>query len=138
MPDKKRLKPQKVNQGNKVTVKAKTTPPDILEYFAFSFLFLKTPYHVEDWCDADKIALVKHLAKLCTLQWNQIYSTQRHGFGSEKISQESIRPTLPPHITEELSLNAMRFSGLKPMIGYRDENIFYVLFLDHNFSVYSH
>lgn len=138
MPSRKRLKQQKLEQGKKFKVEVKTTPPDISDYFAFSFLFLKHPYHVDNCCNADKIALVTQLAKLCTITWNQIYSSHRHGFGTERISQNSIRPSLPSHITKEITINALRFSGRKPMIGYRQKNIFYILFLDHNLSVYQH
>jgi hypothetical protein len=62
----------------------------------------------------------------------------RHSIGTEKIDRSSIRPAIPPSVTEDVTLLAMRFNGLKPMVGYRDGRVFYVLFLDRDYTVYPH
>jgi hypothetical protein len=62
-----------------------------------------------------------------------------HGLGYEKIAVTSLLVTPPKFITEDQSnVLVFRFNGLKPMVGYRVRNIFYVLWFDHNFSVYPH
>ncbi|MEK8017899.1 MAG: hypothetical protein VSS75_013585 [Candidatus Parabeggiatoa sp.] len=41
-------------------------------------------------------------------------------------------------IPEDANFLAFQFYGMAPMIGYRDGSIFYILWLDIHFSVYSH
>lgn len=46
---------------------------------------------------------------------------------------------MPEFITEDkANLLAFRFSGKKPMVGYRIRNIFYVLWFDAAFELYDH
>jgi hypothetical protein len=114
--------------------------PDILEYPSFSFRFLQknTGHHLDNCKEEDRLQLICQIVKLSELTWNQIYSSHKHGFGSETIPYKKIKPTIPSHVTKDSTLLALRFSGHKPMIGYRDGATFFVLFLDHNFSVYNH
>lgn len=73
------------------------------------------------------------------MEWNTLYSTQRHGFGCEKIPQKQIKPTLPQSVLPDTSIFSFRFSSEKhPIVGFRKEGIFYILFIDHNFTVYNH
>ena len=46
--------------------------------------------------------------------------------------------TLPPNVTEDVTLLVFRFSGRKPMVGYRVKEAFYVLALDRDFTLYDH
>ena len=63
----------------------------------------------------------------------------RHGLGYEKIAINSINVQIRKFITEDQNnLIAFRFNGLKSMVGYRYRNVFYVLWFDHDFSVYDH
>lgn len=73
------------------------------------------------------------------LTWNDIKGSQRHGLGFEKIPRTSIKGSIPRIITEDLTeFLAFRFDGMKPMVGYREKNIFYVLWFDHDFTLYDH
>ena len=45
---------------------------------------------------------------------------------------------MPPHITGEVNLLAFRFFGRRPMVGYRNRTTFHVLWLDRDFTLYSH
>ncbi|WP_448216271.1 hypothetical protein [Endozoicomonas sp. 2B-B] len=59
--------------------------------------------------------------------------------GFEKIPKHQIRATIPAFITEEVTnLLAFRYHGKHPMVGYRVRDVFYVLWFDHNFSLYPH
>lgn len=125
--------------GKRFKAKEITTAPTTTEYPSFSFRYCcVNRYHVDHCDDPDKIALIRRIAKLSTMQWNQILLADRHGLGSEKIEQDIIRAQLPGHITKDTTLLALRFSNMKPMVGYRDGGIFYILFLDHDFSLYPH
>ena len=73
-----------------------------------------------------------------SLSWAQIRNSPKHGLGTEKISKDAIDEPLPRHLKEDADLLAMRFWTKAPMVGYRDGRIFYVLWLDPNFSLYDH
>jgi hypothetical protein len=72
------------------------------------------------------------------MTWNDIIQADRHGFGREKIARKAIRPPIPLHITEDVTFIALRFSGLKPMIGYQQGRTFQILWFDCDFNVYDH
>ena len=141
MPDPRNIKSLKKKKGKgsqHLKPPDRDTPPDKLQYVSFSFRHLQLSYHIADCDNCDKIALLERMAKLCCLTWYQVYSAERHGFGTETIRRSSIRPTLPSVVTPETTIIAFRFSGLKPMVGFRTREIFQVLFLDHDRTVYDH
>ncbi|BAZ81969.1 hypothetical protein PN497_16920 [Sphaerospermopsis kisseleviana CS-549] len=76
--------------------------------------------------------------RLSKLTWSQIHSQGRHQLGYEKISRDAIKAPIPKFITEDVNFIAFRFSGIKAMVGYRDGAIFYVIWLDRNFTLYNH
>ena len=87
----------------------------------------------------DKAAYADSIFKRRSVTWNDIQRMDRYGLGHEKIEITSLKVAIPKFITEdEHNLLAFRYSGKKPIIGYRIKNIFYVLWFDHDFSVYDH
>lgn len=71
--------------------------------------------------------------------WREIKSMPRHGLGLEKIDKKSIKAPIPKFITPDVEhFLSFRFHGLRPMVGYRQNDIFYVLWFDHNFTLYDH
>jgi hypothetical protein len=93
-----------------------------------------------DSCDIDeKVALAHKIYELCQLTWNQIINTHRGGLGSEKIARNAITgSSIPPHITPDVDILAIRFDGRKPMVGYRLDRIFHIIWLDTKFQLYNH
>jgi hypothetical protein len=74
-----------------------------------------------------------------TLSWKDIKKADRHGLGFEKIARTSISAPIPAFIKDDVDhFLAFRFNGLKPMVGYRSRDIFYVLWFDWNFTLYDH
>ena len=74
-----------------------------------------------------------------TLNWADIKRQHKHGLGFEKIPKHQIKVAMPRFITEEVdNLLAFRYHGKRAMVGYRVRNVFYVLWFDHNFSLYPH
>ncbi|CAD5935351.1 hypothetical protein PCC9214_01564 [Planktothrix tepida] len=115
-----------------------STPNYDLEPPVFCLRYLDKT-HGLDSCDQDeKAALVSTFYKLSQLSWRELRRAPRHGLGYEIIDRKSFRVTIPKHITEDVNLIAFRFSGLKPMVGYRDEAIFRIIWLDKSFKVYDH
>ena len=87
----------------------------------------------------DKAAFADSIFKRRSVTWNDIQRMDRYGLGHERIEITSLKVAIPKFITEdEHNLLAFRYSGKKPMIGYRIKNIFYVLWFDHDFTVYDH
>ena len=87
----------------------------------------------------EKAHFADRLYTLSQMTWAQIQSADRHGLGSEKIPTNALgTATLPAGVTQDVQLLAIRFSGMKPMVGYRSERVFHILFLDRNFSLYNH
>jgi len=71
--------------------------------------------------------------------WKDIKKADKHGLGFEKIAKNSIKAAKPACITEDLDdYLSFRFSGKKPMVGYRKQDVFYVLWFDHDFTLYKH
>jgi len=100
--------------------------------------YLQPGHDVNDLLEHDQQQLIKQLRLLSQLEWKQIEQAPRHGVGKENIAQNSIRKSLPPIVTKDIKLWALRFSGKKPMIGFRSGTVFHIVWLDHNFSVYGH
>ncbi|MBI2919195.1 MAG: hypothetical protein HYY01_14565 [Chloroflexi bacterium] len=72
------------------------------------------------------------------MTWRDINLAPRHGLGTEKIERSALRVPIPPDITDDVDFLAMRFSGRKAMVGFREQNIFHIVILDHNFTAYDH
>ena len=85
-----------------------------------------------------KVGLIHKLYELSQLTWNQITNTYRHGLGLEIIPYEQIRGRMPTHITNDQRFIAIRFHQLKPVVGYRNQRIFHILWLDYNMALYDH
>lgn len=84
---------------------------------------------------------IERLHKLSNLSWNQIITTQKHGFGTEKIAVGQIKPTLPKFVTPDVkNLLVFRANGdNRPFLGIRKSNIFHIIFLEERFGdVYNH
>lgn len=95
------------------------------------------PEHCLSRCNqTEKAHFADALLKRSRLTWSQLKSIDRHGLGYEKIKRSSIEVAIPEHITEDVNLIAFRFSGNYPMVGYRHQSTFFVLWVDRTHSVY--
>ncbi|EMP4480139.1 hypothetical protein ACCH70_004215 [Vibrio vulnificus] len=71
--------------------------------------------------------------------WTSIQQEDRHGLGCEKIARSSIKVAIPKEIPDDTEyFLAFRYKAKHPMVGIRRQNIFYVLWFDHDFKVYPH
>jgi hypothetical protein len=85
----------------------------------------------------DKAAFAERIRKLSTMTWNQIINADRRGFGREKIARDSL-PNPPSSVSEDVTFIALRFSGMKPMVGYQQNEIFHILWFDRDYNLYEH
>jgi len=89
--------------------------------------------------DEDKKQFAESIYKRKNIKWKDIRTIPKHGLGTEKIPRDQIKGTIPSHITEDISdFLCFRFNGKKPMVGYREKNIFYILWFDKDFTLYNH
>jgi hypothetical protein len=58
--------------------------------------------------------------------------------GYERISRNAIRGAIPSHIAKEVAFIAFRFYRKAPMVGYRDGDIFHIIWIDREFKLYAH
>lgn len=87
------------------------------------------------------IEFLLRLKKLSELGWKEIRTSQRHGFGMEKIPVENIHPKLPSCITPEVKhLHVFRATGSNlPFVGLEMQKVFRVFFIETNFGdIYNH
>jgi hypothetical protein len=99
---------------------------------------LRKDYCLSDCNKDEKAAFADTLHKLSQITWNEISSSSRHGAGYERINRDAIRSGIPVHLKADVNFIAFRFCGKAPMVGYRDENVFHVIWIDRTFSLYDH
>jgi hypothetical protein len=104
----------------------------------FSFHSLQKGYCISDCQQDEKAKFAETLRKLSQLTWLQLTNAPKYGLGHEKIFTEAIQDSIPQNIPKSDYFLAFRFDGMKPMIGYRENAIFHVLWLDPKFKLYNH
>jgi len=138
MNKKGKIKAPLLNIGGKVGLPTTIEVPKF-EHPVFCFKHLHKDHCLEQCETADKLAFIERVVKLSSLTWDTIRISQRHGFGYEKIKRTSIKPSVPNSITEDVDdFLAFRFSGKKPMLGFKTQFIFHIVYIDSKFSVYDH
>jgi hypothetical protein len=134
----KRIKANKAKQGG--LVKSQEPP----NYDNFPPIFSLEKLQPGNYClscldQENKAMFAEAIFRRKSLTWNQIKQQDKHGLGTEKISKSSIKAPIPRFITEDVDdFLVFRYHGLRPMVGYRQKDVFYVLWFDHNFSLYDH
>lgn len=105
----------------------------------FSFEHIQNGDFCLTCCEtSEKAALSDKLYRLSKLPWAEIKQQHRHKLGFEKISRAAIKTKIPPHITPDIDLIAFRFDGKKAMVGYRQLDVFHILWFDRAFKLYKH
>lgn len=90
-------------------------------------------------CEYDKAMVAEAMFRRRNMTWNDVTLAPRHGLGTEKIPKRQITAPMPVFITEDMTdFLVLRFSGKKPMVGYRQGRVYYALWFDHSFSLYDH
>lgn len=135
---KNKFKKQKPNKGKKLKVQYKEELSPELQTPVFSLHLLNERYCISKCQRKEKADFADTLRKLGKMTWRELKQIGRHKLGYEKISRDSIRTSVPVNLKGDARFIAFRFSGKKPMVGYRDKNIFHIIWLDWNLSLYKH
>ncbi len=104
----------------------------------FSLQYIEKSYCLSNCVQEEKAAFADTLHKLSKSEWVELKLAPRHGMGYEIIPQDSIKTSIPKHITKDTNLIAFRFCGKAAMVGYREKQMFYVIWLDREFNLYKH
>jgi hypothetical protein len=73
------------------------------------------------------------------MPWKQIRQAPSKGLGAEKIDRGSIKRPIPRTVTDDVGFfYSLHYVGKKRFVGYRTGQIFHILWVDHDFSVYDH
>jgi hypothetical protein len=135
---KKRIKAPSINVGSKIRL------PETVDHDGKPPIFSLERVQSGDYCfsvldQESKSQFAEAIFRRRQLTWSQVKNLDRHGLGIEKIARTAIKAGIPKFITEEVDhFLAFRFNGKRPMVGYRLNDVFYVLWFDHNFTLYDH
>lgn len=111
---------------------------DQIETISFSFqYFSEKKFGLESCNLTDLKELLCQMKNISSKTWNEIRTSHRHGLGSEKIDSKSLRVSIPSECKEK-QLLAFRYNGKKPMVGFRRNSVFEILYLDTDFTLYPH
>lgn len=99
---------------------------------------LQNGYDVDDLQAEDQCLFLKRLRHLSKMKWLEVINAPRHGAGKEKINTNSIQVAVPRFVTDDVDLWSLRFTQRKAMVGWRSGDVFHVVWIDHNFTVYNH
>lgn len=112
------------------------------ERIVFGFSELRPFSYVNSHNDSSFfISFFDRLKKLSCLDWNAVNTSARHSFGLEKMPVDSLTVAAKQHVPEGMtSLLVFRSSGNnRVFLGYRNHNVFQVIFIEYNFGdVYFH
>ncbi|APX94290.1 hypothetical protein BWR19_15860 [Halomonas sp. 1513] len=104
----------------------------------FCFNQLQRGHCIQDCEREQQAAVADTLRRLSQLTWGEISQAHRHGLGYEKISRDSLKVPIPPQVTEDAQLLSFRCHAHAPMVGYRVDRVFHVVWVDRAFDVYNH
>jgi hypothetical protein len=134
----KKIKRSLKVESERIKYPIPVTIPSIQKRPIFSFLYLQDNYCISKCNKEQKIGFVDTMRALSKLTWQQIMSAPRHGLGTEKIKRDSIKVSIPDKITEDITFLAIRFHRLEPMVGFRVDNIFHIVWFDRDYTLYDH
>ena len=134
---KKRLKVI-IDKGLRFSAKPSVQESADLQPPCFSLRHVQNSHCISNCQLRDKAAVADTIRKLSQLTWIEIKQNHRHALGYEKIARTGLKVGIPIHITDDVQFIAFRYSGMKPMIGYRDGVVFHIVWFDDKFSTYSH
>ncbi len=135
---KSRFKTPKVKSGDRISV------PTVINYDSKPIIFSLEKLQLGTYClsslnEEHQAMFADSIFRRKSMLWKEVRNAPKHGLGTEKIDKGSISAPIPKFITDESeSLLALRYHGKCPMVGYRLRDIFFVLWFDHNFSLYDH
>jgi len=134
---KKKIKRRQLERKEKIKPHESSDKPPLSEYPAFSLYYEDREYGLNKCTKEEKAAFADKISKLSQRKWGEIINSPGIGCTIFKDNSQLTRP-IPPHISPDVKLIEIHFQGNKPMLGYREGSIFYVIFFDPKFALYKH
>ena len=126
----------------KPQIPSSTPVGKVAEQVSFGFSELRAYSYTEGSKDGRFfIDFLARLKKLCSVDWNTINVSNRHSFGTEKMSVKKLMPAARQAVPAGMdSLTVLRATGDNhAFLGYREGNIFQIIFIEYQFGdVYRH
>ena len=104
----------------------------------FSFYNIVDSHCITVCQDDEKKSFINKLVELSNLTWKQIKFAPKHGLGFEKIRKDQLKVPIPTNISDDVTFLALRYHEKKPMVGYRTQATFHIIWFDSTFSLYDH
>jgi hypothetical protein len=112
---------------------------DLYPKFSLEHLQTKSKYCLSCCSKDQKAAFANKLKELSELQWKQIINSPKHGNGYEIIKENSLKIDIPARVKKfAKTIVAFRFHAKHPMVGFIEHDTFYILWFDHDFTLYKH
>jgi hypothetical protein len=123
----------------KVSAAATPNPDDLPPAFSFEKMEDGSGHSFNCGQDDDRLYLAKRMFMLSRMPWKQIRGAPRKGSGSEEIPRAQVKHAVPASVTPDVEyFHSLHYVGKKRFLGYRVGQVFYVLWVDHDFKVYDH
>jgi hypothetical protein len=102
----------------------------------FSLEHLHPSYSINLCEKDDKVAFAERICELGKMTWASIQASHKHSFGSEIIRNVNLPK---PACIGDRAIIAFRYSGKKPMVGFRDGRVLNIVWIERQFGdVYDH
>lgn len=137
----RRIKEPNKNCGKNISISQKNSNGVDNQTFTFSLEYVQKNYCFEKLNKDEKAAVISSIFKRSQLTWRQLRQSPRHALGIEEISRKYLKVKIPdniPFVSKDTVFHAIRFCGKKPMVGFRYERVFYILWFDREFKLYDH
>ena len=133
---KKRLKSPSAQKTKSIVDQSTSTPMLDDGYIIFSFRYIQKNHCFSNCQPNEKQALAESIFKRRDMTWKSIQREPRHGLGYEKINQLNVAK--PNCVPNGASILSFRFCGKAAMVGFKENDVFHILWLDREYTVYNH
>ncbi|MCU0073986.1 hypothetical protein N8H71_20535 [Pseudomonas koreensis] len=135
-----KLKRWESDAAAKVTARTSTTETDTSEARppVFSFEYLQNGWCIQDCETVERSKMLERLRVLGKMSWRELRKEHRHRYGCETIERSSLKVGIPAFLTGDVRLLVFRAFERVAMVGYKNQRIFYVVWIDREFKLYKH
>jgi hypothetical protein len=92
-------------------------------------------YYLTDWRSEELQRLIDTFRTMESLNWSEVIRYK--GLGFKIVDPKTFSTDLPEVISPDISIIEFRVSKRARLFGYRDKNIFNIIWFDRNHEVYS-
>lgn len=105
----------------------------------FSFYNIQKGFSLDDLENDEKFSFIKKIVLISQSKWIELKNANKNGYGCEVLTnRNSIKATMPSCFPNDASIVVFRFHEKKPMIGFRQKDVFHIVWLDKNLTIYDH